>query len=72
MTPDEWFDVARLDAQRRRLPELVPLLAAMQAAVVRLRAADWNIDVRGTSKGARLARHAGQRGDAPPHERTRP
>jgi hypothetical protein len=43
-SPAEWFDMARRDAQRRGLPELAPLLTALQASIERLRSADWNED----------------------------
>jgi hypothetical protein len=55
VTPDDWLAAARVDAERRELPELVPLLAAMRAAIVRLRAAEWNDDMRATPEAAPVA-----------------
>jgi hypothetical protein len=44
MTPDDWLAWAGADADRRNLPELKPLLAALAEAMRALRAADWNED----------------------------
>ncbi|HXH06902.1 MAG TPA: hypothetical protein VNI83_09965 [Vicinamibacterales bacterium] len=39
-----WLDAARHDAERRGLPQLVPLLEALARATTALRHADWNDD----------------------------
>ena len=44
MSPDDWLAWAGADADRRALPELKPLLAALAGAMRALRAADWNED----------------------------
>lgn len=41
---EEWLAFARVDAERRGLPELKPLLGGLFAAVRELRNADWNDD----------------------------
>jgi hypothetical protein len=41
---EDWIAFARVDAERRGLPELKPLLGGLLAAVRELRAADWNDD----------------------------
>jgi hypothetical protein len=41
---EEWIAFARVDAERRGLPELKPLLGGLLAAVRELREADWNDD----------------------------
>jgi hypothetical protein len=46
MTTDDWLAWAGADADRRGLPELKPLLAALAGAQRTLRAADWNEDAR--------------------------
>ena len=46
MTPEDWLAWAGADADRRGLPELKPLLAALAGATKTLRAADWNEDAR--------------------------
>jgi hypothetical protein len=46
MTPEDWLAWAGADADRRALPELKPLLAALADAMRSLRAADWNDDAR--------------------------
>jgi hypothetical protein len=45
MPLDAWMADARLDAERRGLPALVPLLESLQPMLARLRAADWNDDL---------------------------
>jgi hypothetical protein len=45
MPLDAWMADARLDAERRGLPALVPLLESLQLVLARLRAADWNDDL---------------------------
>jgi len=42
MTIAEWLALAKADAQKRNLPELLPLLDGLAQATERLRKADWN------------------------------
>jgi hypothetical protein len=42
MTIAEWLAQARADAEKRGLPELIPMLDGLAQATARLRAADWN------------------------------
>jgi len=42
MTIGEWLAAAKADAEKRGLPELVPMLEGLAQATERLRAADWN------------------------------
>lgn len=42
MTIAEWLAAARADAEKRGLPELIPMLEGLAQATERLRAADWN------------------------------
>ena len=42
MTIEDWLRAATADAERRRLPELTPRLAALAAATRQLRGASWN------------------------------
>jgi hypothetical protein len=42
MTVAEWLDEAKADAQKRGLPELIPMLEGLAQASERLRKADWN------------------------------
>jgi hypothetical protein len=51
MTLDDWYDWAALDAERRDLPALKPLLDAQRAATRHVRAGDWNDDASGTNAG---------------------
>ena len=44
MTTEDWLAWASADADRRALPELKPLLAALAGAMRALRDADWNED----------------------------
>ena len=44
MTIAEWLAAAKADAEKRGLPELIPLLDGLAQATERLRAADWNDD----------------------------
>jgi hypothetical protein len=44
MTTEDWLQWATADADRRELPELKPLLAALEGSMRALRAADWNED----------------------------
>ena len=41
-SPDEWLRAAKIDADRRGLPRLKPLLAALADATRDLRRAPWN------------------------------
>jgi hypothetical protein len=47
MTVDEWLERALADADRRRLPDLKPLLEALARATRALRAADFNDNADG-------------------------
>lgn len=49
---EDWFAFARVDAERRGLPELKPLLVGLESALRELRAADWNDDFRPQSETA--------------------
>ena len=51
MTTDDWLAWANADADRRALPELRPLLAALAGAMRALRAADWNEDATSDPRG---------------------
>lgn len=42
MTIAEWLAQAKADAEKRGMPELIPLLDGLAQATGRLRAADWN------------------------------
>jgi len=42
MTIAEWLAAAKADAEKRGLPELIPMLEGLAQATERLRAADWN------------------------------
>jgi protein-L-isoaspartate O-methyltransferase len=42
MTIAEWLALAKSDAEKRGLPELVPMLEGLAQATERLRDADWN------------------------------
>ncbi len=42
MTIAEWLAAAKADAEKRGLPELLPMLDGLAQATERLRAADWN------------------------------
>ena len=42
MTIAEWLAQAKADAQKRNLPELIPMLDGLAQATERLRKADWN------------------------------
>ena len=44
MTVAEWLAMAKADAEKRGLPELIPALEGLAQATERLRAADWNDD----------------------------
>jgi len=51
MTTEDWLAWASADADRRELPELKPLLAALAGAMRALRAADWNEDATRDPRG---------------------
>jgi hypothetical protein len=42
MTIAEWLAQAKADAEKRGMPELIPMLEGLAQATERLRAADWN------------------------------
>ena len=44
MTIVDWLAAAKADAEKRGLPELIPMLDGLAQATERLRAADWNDD----------------------------
>jgi hypothetical protein len=50
MTVNAWLEAAMLDAERRGLPALKPLLEALAKSTSALRAADWNADGSGGSE----------------------
>lgn len=56
---DDWIAFARVDAERRGLPELKPLLGGLLAAVRELRAADWNDDFGRRDAGDAAATDSG-------------
>ena len=43
MTVNEWYEHARIDAARRGIPELEPLLKMLRSATTSLRRADWTV-----------------------------
>jgi hypothetical protein len=47
MTVAEWLAMAKADAIKRNLPDLVPALEGLAKATEALRAADWNDDADG-------------------------
>jgi hypothetical protein len=47
MTIESWLKAATADAERRRLPELKPILEALARSTQALRAADFNDDASG-------------------------
>jgi hypothetical protein len=47
MTVAEWLEVAKADALKRSLPDLVPALEELARATEALRAADWNDNADG-------------------------
>jgi hypothetical protein len=65
MTPEDWLAWASADADRRALPELKPLLAALAGAMRTLRAADWNEDARRDPREGDAARGADAPGARP-------
>jgi hypothetical protein len=42
MTVAEWLALAKADAGKRGLPDLIPALEGLAKATEQLRAADWN------------------------------
>jgi hypothetical protein len=42
MTVAEWLVLAKADAEKRGLPDLIPALEGLAKATEQLRAADWN------------------------------
>jgi hypothetical protein len=42
MTVAEWLALAKADADKRGLPDLIPALEGLAKATEQLRAADWN------------------------------
>jgi hypothetical protein len=44
MTVAEWLALAKADAEKRGLPDLIPALEGLARATEQLRAADWNDD----------------------------
>jgi hypothetical protein len=52
MTPEDWLESARADAERRGLPDLRSALEGLARAAGVLRGADWNGDASGASEAA--------------------
>ena len=52
MTPEDWLESARADAERRGLPDLRAALEGLARAAGALREADWNDDASGASEPA--------------------
>lgn len=44
MDVDTWLELAKADAKRRGLDDLVPILESLAAATRLLRIAPWNLD----------------------------
>ena len=44
MTVEAWLQAALADAERRKLPELKPLLEGLARSMTALREADWTDD----------------------------
>ncbi len=44
MTVEGWLHAVMADAERRGLPDLIPILETLARATAALRAADWNED----------------------------
>ena len=49
MTIAEWLAQAKADAEKRGLPELIPMLEGLAKATEQLRAADWNDNADATT-----------------------
>jgi hypothetical protein len=47
MTPEDWLQSARADAERRGLPDLRAMLDGLARSAAVLRDADWNDDASG-------------------------
>jgi len=47
MTPEDWLESARADAERRGLPDLRPALEGLARSAGLLRTANWNDDASG-------------------------
>jgi len=63
----EWLAIASADAERRGMPEMVPVLEGLAKSTERLRAADWNDDAdRETPHDARTESR-----DVSPGQRTK-
>ena len=43
MTVAQWLALAKADAEKRGLPDLIPALEGLAKATEQLRAADWNL-----------------------------
>jgi hypothetical protein len=52
MTPEDWLESARADAEGRGLPDLRAALEGLARAAAVLREADWNDDASGASEPA--------------------
>ena len=52
MTPEDWLESARADAERRGLPDLRAALEGLARAARVLREADWNDDASGVAAPA--------------------
>jgi hypothetical protein len=52
MTPEDWRESARADAEKRGLPDLRPMLDALARTAAVLREADWNDDASGSAESA--------------------
>ena len=55
MTPEDWLESARADAERRGLPDLRAALEGLARSATVLRSADWNDDASGAGESARAA-----------------
>ena len=53
MTVAEWLALAKADAEKRGLPDLIPALDGLAKATEQLRAADWNDQADHDLKDAR-------------------
>lgn len=66
MTIAEWLAAAKADAEKRGMPELIPMLDGLAQATERLRAASWNDNpsTRPTSDSALADLAQSERADA--------
>ena len=55
MTPEDWLESARTDAERRGLPDLRAALEGLARTAGVLRQADWNDDASGAAAVAASA-----------------